>query len=103
MAAQISPDDVAYIATLSRLAVTDEERERFSEQLSSVLEHVDAIRRLDITGVEPTSHPLELVNVLRDDVVVAPLGADAVLAGAPAAEAQRFKVPPILGDAPEES
>jgi aspartyl-tRNA(Asn)/glutamyl-tRNA(Gln) amidotransferase subunit C len=96
----ISPDDVAHVARLARLDLTDDELERFTEQLGAVLEHAADIAALDIADVPPTAHPLPLVNVLRDDVAVPSLDRDEVLAQAPAAEDGRFRVPRILGEAP---
>ena len=100
MADRISRDDVAHVARLARLDVTEEEIERFTGQLGAVLEHAADIAALDIEDVPPTAHPLPLVNVLRDDTPVASLDRDEVLAQAPAAEDHRFRVPPILGEAP---
>jgi aspartyl-tRNA(Asn)/glutamyl-tRNA(Gln) amidotransferase subunit C len=96
----ISHDDVAHVARLARLDVTAEEVERFTVQLGAVLEHAADIAALDIADVPPTAHPLPLVNVLRDDEPVPSLDRDEVLAQAPAAEGGRFRVPPILGEAP---
>jgi aspartyl-tRNA(Asn)/glutamyl-tRNA(Gln) amidotransferase subunit C len=100
MAGRISRDDVAHVASLARLALTDEELGRFTEQLGAVLEHAADVAALDTAGVPPTAHPLPLVNVLRDDAVVPGLDRDEVLAQAPAAEDNRFRVPRILGEAP---
>jgi aspartyl-tRNA(Asn)/glutamyl-tRNA(Gln) amidotransferase subunit C len=100
MAAEISRDDVAHVARLARLAVTEEEIELFTGQLGAVLEYADAIRRLDTADIPPTAHPLPLQNVLRPDVVRPCLDRDEVLAVAPVAEDGRFRVPRILGDAP---
>ena len=100
MAERISRDDVAHVARLARLDVSEEEIERFTGQLGAVLEHAADIAALDIADVPPTAHPLPLVNVLRDDDPVASLDRDEVLAQAPSAEDRRFKVPPILGEAP---
>jgi aspartyl-tRNA(Asn)/glutamyl-tRNA(Gln) amidotransferase subunit C len=100
MAAEISRDDVAHVARLARLAVTEEEIELFTGQLGAVLEYADAIRRLDTADIPPTAHPLPLQNVLRHDVVRPCLDRDEVLAVAPVAEDGRFRVPRILGDAP---
>jgi aspartyl-tRNA(Asn)/glutamyl-tRNA(Gln) amidotransferase subunit C len=93
-------DDVAYVAALARLELTDDEIGLFATQLSSVLGHVTSLQRLDTTGVAPTSHPLDLRNVLREDVVVPCLAHDDALAAAPAEEDGRFKVPSILGEEP---
>ncbi len=100
MAGALSPEEVAHVAHLARLELTGDEVDHFAVQLSAVLEHVESLRRLDIATVPPTSHTLELVNVLREDVVRPGLDREEVLAGAPSAEAGRFRVPPILGEAP---
>jgi aspartyl-tRNA(Asn)/glutamyl-tRNA(Gln) amidotransferase subunit C len=100
MASPISPDDVAHVARLARLDLTDDELERFTGQLGAVLEHAADIAALDIADVPPTAHPLPLVNVLREDVPVPSLDREEVLAQAPAAEDRRFRVPRILGEAP---
>ena len=100
MAERITRADVAHVARLARLDVTDEELDRFTEQLGAVLEHAADVEALDTAGVEPTAHPLPLENVLRDDVVRPSLDRDEVLGMAPAAEEGRFRVPRILGEAP---
>ncbi|MBV8986158.1 MAG: Asp-tRNA(Asn)/Glu-tRNA(Gln) amidotransferase subunit GatC [Acidimicrobiia bacterium] len=100
MAEPISREDAAHVARLARLDLTEDELERFTGQLGAVLEHAADIAALDIADVPPTAHPLPLVNVLRDDVPVASLDREEVLAQAPAAEDGRFKVPRILGEAP---
>jgi aspartyl-tRNA(Asn)/glutamyl-tRNA(Gln) amidotransferase subunit C len=93
-------DDVAHVADLARLALSDEELDRYTAQLVSILEHVEAVRALDTSGVNPTAHPLEVVNIVRADELTPVLDREEVLARAPAAESGRFKVPPILGESP---
>lgn len=100
MADRISRQDVAHVAALARLHLTDDELERFTLQLAAVLDHAADVAALDTAGVPPTAHPLPLANVLRDDVAVAGLDRDEVLAQAPAVEEGRFRVPRILGEAP---
>jgi aspartyl-tRNA(Asn)/glutamyl-tRNA(Gln) amidotransferase subunit C len=100
MASRISISDVAHVARLARLQLTDDELGRFTEQLSAVLEHARDVEALDTAGVPPTAHPLPLVNVFRDDVVVPCLDREEVLAEAPDVESERFRVPRILGEAP---
>ena len=100
MSDRISPDDVAHVARLARLELTAAELERYTEQLASMLEHFRDIDALDLAGVEPMTQPLPLVNVFREDVVGPTLDRDEVLAAAPDAEDGRFRVPPILGEAP---
>ena len=100
MPESISPADVAHVARLARLDVTDEELALFSGQLAAVLDHADDVAALNTEGVPPTAHPLPLVNVLREDVERESLDRDEVLAMAPEAEDGRFRVPRILGEAP---
>jgi aspartyl-tRNA(Asn)/glutamyl-tRNA(Gln) amidotransferase subunit C len=88
--------DVEHVAQLARLALTEDELERFTEQLGVILEHAAQVAALDTSGVEPTAHPLPLVNVLRTDDVRPSLDPSEVLAMAPAAEDGRFRVPRIL-------
>jgi aspartyl-tRNA(Asn)/glutamyl-tRNA(Gln) amidotransferase subunit C len=98
--ALITATEVAHVASLARLALSDEELERYAAQLSTVLEHVETIRRLDISDVPPTTHAVPVADVLRADEVRPSLARDAVLACAPATEGGRFRVPRILGEAP---
>src|SRR5438552_16470959 len=100
MAEPISPADVAHVAKLARLDITDDELEMFTGQLAAVLDHAADIEALDTEGVSPTAHPLPIENVFRDDTIVASLDRDEVLAMAPEAEDGRFRVPPVRGEAP---
>ena len=100
MPERISRDDVAHVARLARLELTSDELERFTDQLGAVLEHARDVEALDVHDVPPTSHPLPLRNVLRDDEVRPSLDRDEVLAAAPSVEDGRFRVPPVLGEAP---
>lgn len=100
MAPRLTREQVAEVAALARLTITDEELDTYTGQLASILEHADDMEALDIEGVEPTAHPFELVNVLRPDVVRPCVDRHEVLAAAPAAEDGRFRVPAILGEEP---
>ena len=100
MADVITREQVAHVARLARLALTDDELDRFTDQLAAVLDHARDLEALALDDVPPTAHPYPLVNVLRDDVVVPGLDRTEVLAAAPAVEAGRFRVPPILGEEP---
>lgn len=95
----ISEGEVRHVARLARLALSDEEVSRYVEQLSAILEHVDAVRRLDTADVPPTAHPFPVENVLRDDTRTPCLDRDVVLSQAPAVESGRFRVPRIMGEA----
>ena len=97
---RISTEDVAHVAKLARLHLSDEELATFTGQLDAVLDHAADVEALDLDDVPPTSHPYPLTNVLRDDVVVPSLDRDEVLSQAPAVEDKQFKVPPVLGEAP---
>ena len=96
----ISRDQVAHVAALARLELTDQELDVFTEQLSSVLQHAEDVEALDLSNVEPTAHPYPLQNVFRPDVVGDLLDPADVLAVAPAAEDGQFRVPAILGEEP---
>ena len=100
MAERITRDDVAHVAGLARLALTDDELDLFTEQLAAVLDHAEDVASLDTAGVPATAHPLPLANVLRDDVPRPSVDRDEVLASAPSVEDDRFRVPPVLGEAP---
>jgi len=100
VADRITRDDVARVAQLARLTLTDDELDMFTGQLGAVLEHAADVQSLDLEGVEPTAHPYPLVNVLRADVVEPSLDRAEVLAVAPAVENEQFRVPPILGEEP---
>lgn len=97
---QLTRDEVAAVAKLARLDLSDEELDAYTGQLASILAHAEDIEALEIDDVEPTSHPFELVNVLRPDEIRPGVDRDEVLSQAPAAENGRFRVPAILGDEP---
>ena len=88
------------MARLARLRFSDEELDELASQLSAVLDHAADVEALDVSGIEPTSHPHPLVNVTRSDEVRPSLDRDEVLAAAPSVDEGRFRVPPILGEAP---
>lgn len=96
MPAPISASDVAHVARLARLDITEAEAELYAAQLAVVLRNAAEVASLDTTGVAPTSHPLAITNVLREDIPRAGLDRDEVLAQAPAAEAGQFRVPRIV-------
>ena len=90
----ITRKEVLHVARLARLELPDDEVERFTEQLSAILEAVAKVSELDLTDVEPTAHPLDLVNVGAEDEPRPCLPQDEALANAPEREAGFFKVPP---------
>ena len=90
----ISRDQVLHVAKLARLALTEDELERLEGQLGAILKAVGKVAELDLDDVPPTSHPLDLVNVLAEDEPRPSLDRDVALANAPAAEDGAFRVPP---------
>ena len=100
MPERLTRDEVAHVAHLARLSLTDDDLDTYTHQLGAVLEHAADVAALDLADVEPTAHPLPLANVLRDDVVSPCLDRDEVLGQAPAVEDGRFRVPAILGEEP---
>jgi aspartyl-tRNA(Asn)/glutamyl-tRNA(Gln) amidotransferase subunit C len=90
----ITKDEVLHVARLARLALTDEEVERLTEQLGAILDAVSKVSELDLTDVPPTSHPLDLVNVWDEDEPRPSLPLDDVFANAPEREGDLFRVPP---------
>ncbi|MBU6148236.1 MAG: Asp-tRNA(Asn)/Glu-tRNA(Gln) amidotransferase subunit GatC [Actinomycetales bacterium] len=96
----MSEQEVRHLAHLARLALTDDEVAHFTGQLGAILHAVSEVARVDRTGVTPMSHAVALANVTRPDLVTASLPVAEVLAAAPAAEDDRFRVPRILGEAP---
>jgi aspartyl-tRNA(Asn)/glutamyl-tRNA(Gln) amidotransferase subunit C len=94
----IGPAQVAHVARLARLELTDEELARYTGQLASVLEYAAELAELEVGDLEPMSHPLPLSNVFRDDEPGPTLDRDEVLSQAPATEDGRFRVPRILSE-----
>ena len=92
--------DVEHVARLARLALSEDEVERFTVQLAAILDHAAEVAALDTGEVPPTAHPIPLANVLRPDEPRPGLSRDEVLAMAPETEDGFFRVPRILGEAP---
>ena len=95
---QITRDEVAHLADLARIDLSDAELDHLAPQLSVILESVASINEVASADVPPTSHAIPLTNVFREDFVVPGLTAEQALSGAPATDQQRFSVPRILGD-----
>jgi aspartyl-tRNA(Asn)/glutamyl-tRNA(Gln) amidotransferase subunit C len=100
MPARITRDDVAHVARLANLALSDDELTRYTDELGAVLDHAADVEALALDDVEPTTHPYPLRNVWRDDVPGPTLDRAEVLAAAPDVDDLRFSVPTILGEAP---
>ncbi len=98
--ARLTREDVAHVAALARLHVSEDELDRYTEQLARVLDHAADVASLDLEGVAPTAHAMAVTNVLRTDEPHPCLDREEVLAEAPSVEDHRFRVPRILGEAP---
>ncbi len=94
----LSRDDVAHLAALARIDLSDAELDRMRGELEIILEAVATVQQAPTDGVEPMSHPMPLTNVTRPDEVRPGLTAAEALSGAPESEAQRFSVPRILDE-----
>jgi aspartyl-tRNA(Asn)/glutamyl-tRNA(Gln) amidotransferase subunit C len=94
----ISRDEVAHLARLARLAVTEDELDMFAGQLDVILQSVASVGEVAAQDIPPTSHAVPLRNVFRDDLPRPGLTQEQALAGAPAVEDGRFRVPRILGE-----
>jgi aspartyl-tRNA(Asn)/glutamyl-tRNA(Gln) amidotransferase subunit C len=94
----ITRDEVAHLARLSRLALTEQELGHFAGQLDVIIAAVARVQEVAAEGIPPTTHALGVTNVFRDDVIEGCLGARAVLDQAPATEQGRFRVPRILAE-----
>ena len=89
----IDRDQVLHVARLARLRLSEDEVERMSSELSSILGHIEKIEELDLDGVEPTSHVVEVENVLREDEPRPSWSRERILEGAPDASDEGFRVP----------
>jgi aspartyl-tRNA(Asn)/glutamyl-tRNA(Gln) amidotransferase subunit C len=90
----ITREDVLHVARLARLQLSEVEVERFQGQLSAILEAVSKVQELDLADVPPTSHPLDVVNVWREDEPRPSLSVEEALANAPDRAGDLFRVPP---------
>lgn len=89
----ITHDDVRHVARLSRLAITDDDVNTMTNELGAILEHVGKISELDLDGVEPTTHALNIANVTGEDVVRESLAVETALRNAPDHAEGSFRVP----------
>jgi aspartyl-tRNA(Asn)/glutamyl-tRNA(Gln) amidotransferase subunit C len=97
---RLTRDEVAHVASLARLELTDDELDLFTGQLAKVLDHAADVAALELDDVAMTAHAMAVTNVLRPDEPRPVLDRDEVLAQAPSVEDHRFRVPRILGEAP---
>jgi aspartyl-tRNA(Asn)/glutamyl-tRNA(Gln) amidotransferase subunit C len=96
--AAITPEQVKSVAKLSRLALRDDQLQKFTTQLESIRQYIAKISQADVTGIEPMAHAVPLVNVLRDDTIGPSLPVEKVLQNAPETDGPFFKVPKIISD-----
>ncbi|MFY3790126.1 Asp-tRNA(Asn)/Glu-tRNA(Gln) amidotransferase subunit GatC [Ureibacillus sp. MALMAid1270] len=96
--AKLSKEEVKHVAHLARLAITDEDAEKFAEQLGKITYFAEQLSELDTTNVAPTSHVLPMVNVMREDIAVKGLDRDVMMLNVKEQENGQVKVPPILED-----
>ena len=94
----MTPETVRHLAERARIALSEDEISRLAGELSAIVDSVEAISRVAGDDVVPTSHPIPLGNVFRDDVVGQTLTTEQALAGAPDHDGSRFRVTAILGD-----
>ncbi|MGQ9572404.1 MAG: Asp-tRNA(Asn)/Glu-tRNA(Gln) amidotransferase subunit GatC [Dehalococcoidia bacterium] len=92
----ISRDEVRHVAMLFRMALSEEEIAKFQQQLSQIIDYFQVLQQVDTEGVPPTSHPLQLENVMRDDEPQPSYPREAILANAPLSEAGFFRVRAVL-------
>ncbi|PFO01183.1 Asp-tRNA(Asn)/Glu-tRNA(Gln) amidotransferase GatCAB subunit C [Bacillus sp. AFS076308] len=95
---RISTEEVKHVANLARLAVTEEEVEKFTKQLDKIITFAEQLNELDTENVKPTYHVLDMKNVLREDVSQKGLPREEVLKNAPEHQDGQIKVPSILGE-----
>ena len=93
---KITKQEVEHVAKLARLELSEQEKEKLTDQLSGILTYVETLNGLDTKGVEPTAHVLDIRNVMRDDVPSPSLPRERALANAPDQAAGHYKVPKII-------
>jgi len=93
---KITKQEVEHVARLARLELSEQEKDKLTDQLSNILTYVEKLNELDTTGVEPTAHVLDINNVMRDDLPGESLTQERALANAPEKAAGHYKVPKII-------
>ena len=92
----VTTTDVEHVAKLARLELSENEKERFTEQMNAILTYADKLNELDTNDVQPTSHVLKMVNVMRDDHIRPSLTIEQVMNNAPDEEDGHFRVPAVI-------
>lgn len=93
---KITRDEVEHVAKLARLAITETEKEMYSQQLSNILTYIEKLKELDTSKVEPTSHVLPMKNIFREDEIRPSLPREEILKNAPDCTEEFFRVPKII-------
>ena len=93
------PIDVRHVAGLARLELSEQECDVFQKQLEAILGHVESLAALDVSGIEPTSYPAPVYDVMREDLPGDSLPREAVLANAPDQAQDQIRVPKVIADA----
>ncbi len=93
---KITKDEVAHVAKLARLELTEEEQATFTGQMDAILAYVDKLNELDTTGIIPTAHAVPMENAFREDLVAPSIGVDNALANAPDRVEGFFRVPKVI-------
>ena len=91
----ISKQEVEHVAKLARLALSDDEKALYTEQLAKIIDYFDELKNVDTTGIEPMAHALPVTNVMREDITKTPPGCQTMLKNAPAKDGNYFRVPKI--------
>lgn len=94
----VTPDIVRKIADLSRLDLPEEELAQVTNQLSTIFQHFEKLKKVDTQNVEPLVSPTPIVQFLREDDITDELGAEKAVGNAPERQGNLFKVPPVVGD-----
>ena len=94
----IDRKDVEHVARLARLALTEAELERMRGEMAAILQYIEKLKAVDVEGVEPTSHAVPLVNVMREDEVEPSVDREAMMRNAPDRSGEFFRVPRIIED-----
>lgn len=92
----VSIDEVKHIAKLAKLKFSDEELEDFTYRFNDILKYMDMLNKVDTENIAPLSHPVEMINVFRDDTLKEPVSTEEALKNAPDSDGEFFRVPKII-------
>lgn len=92
----VSIDEVKHIAKLAKLKFSDEELEDFTYRFNDILKYMDMLNKVDTENIAPLSHPVEMINVFRDDTLKEPVSTEDAMKNAPDSDGEFFRVPKII-------